>query len=1094
MDRNLERVDNFYNKKYAEASRRLKALSARYGSDSSSLYGAYSEEITDLVGVLLELRAQLRKLQWFGEVNRRGFIKITKKLDKKVPTSSVQQRYLASRVDPRAFATNASLAQDVGHINVWLAELSELGSKSSTMSPPSSIALSRVSSRTNITASTQVLDAIDSAIEQDLPTGLAEALSELAGNTTSEPATVPNSSTQKLSLSLLQRAISCRSQNCIVMLLGRIISLTENDDLNRRNCIHRLTISIGRSMAVQDADPDTTNILWDPRNIITPAEAPNFEGVSCAPREGPTTLTVVPYNSSLQLLAHLLDAMSGTQQSSIVARDSFGRMPIHYAAQYGVLDLCKILMQHMVAWGYDRENCLLKDLDWQDLEGNEPIYFSVLGGHPLTTQLLLDSYKTTSTHEDSSTLPRLRKSGQLLALATSANFSNIVSLLAKACVDVNFQDEHGETALHLAARFGHLESAKALLETCSVGTVNLNMPENTFGWTPILLASVDGHLPIVEFLVAAGADLTQPDSSGWTAIEHATLRGHMNIAKMLSAHTPAKKAPSVTKSSLLDAPRKSSSLHERTSNSSSKDSNLAQISLPVKSFGHRYLTNESMILVSLGSMDHRKDVKPVQLDNIPVAKAHATQLDTALSIVVSVLGAIGEPAVIDLPVQENISTEPIVFTTKDITKVKVLFDIVPTYAGADEQVVGRGVALLSSVKPSIGSKRMNLQGDLSVPIVSAKTLDVLGSVNFNFLVVTPFTHPNMTITETDTYWKSLAAPMVIGHRGLGKNIASRKSLQLGENTMQSFIAAANLGASYVEFDVQLTKDHVPVIYHDFLVSETGIDAPVHALTLEQFLHVGDSQSPRPSRPPSPSRKENVNASSVSHENRRRHRATSLGAMDHHQSSDMAERMKHTRDFKIQGFKGNSRGNFIQAPFTTLEEMLRKLPASIGFNIEMKYPMLFESEEHEMDTYAVELNSFVDTVLKMVYDLAGKRNIIFSSFNPDICLLLSLKQPSIPILFLSDAGTSSVGDIRASSLQEAIRFASRWNLLGVVAAAEPLVLCPRLVRVIKESGLVCVSYGSLNNEPENVKVSPLRMPVKTMQLLIHIHHSFKSEKA
>jgi glycerophosphodiester phosphodiesterase len=36
-----------------------------------------------------------------------------------------------------------------------------------------------------------------------------------------------------------------------------------------------------------------------------------------------------------------------------------------------------------------------------------------------------------------------------------------------------------------------------------------------------------------------------------------------------------------------------------------------------------------------------------------------------------------------------------------------------------------------------------------------------------------------------------------------------------------------------DLDVQLTKDHVPVIYHDFLVSETGIDAPVHTLTLEQ---------------------------------------------------------------------------------------------------------------------------------------------------------------------------------------------------------------------------------------------------------------------
>lgn len=184
---------------------------------------------------------------------------------------------------------------------------------------------------------------------------------------------------------------------------------------------------------------------------------------------------------------------------------------------------------------------------------------------------------------------------------------------------------------------------------------------------------------------------------------------------------------------------------------------------------------------------------------------------------------------------------------------------------------------------------------------------------------------------------------------------------------------------------------------------------------------------------------------------------------------MDERMKHTRDFKKKGFKGNSRGSHIQAPFATLQEMFKKVPETVGFNIEMKYPMLSESEDEEMDTYAVELNSFVDTVLKTVYDFGKGRNMIFSSFNPDICLLLSFKQPSIPVLFLTDSGTSPVGDIRASSLQEAIRFASRWNLLGVVSAAEPLVISPRLVKVVKESGLVCVSYGAINNDPSKVRL-------------------------
>ena len=56
-------------------------------------------------------------------------------------------------------------------------------------------------------------------------------------------------------------------------------------------------------------------------------------------------------------------------------------------------------------------------------------------------------------------------------------------------------------------------------------------------------------------------------------------------------------------------------------------------------------------------------------------------------------------------------------------------------------------------------------------------------------------------------------------------------------------------------------------------------------------------------------------------------------------TDMSEKMKHTRDYKQKGFKGNSRGDFIQEQFTTLEEMFKKLPEQIGFNIEMSESFL-----------------------------------------------------------------------------------------------------------------------------------------------------------
>jgi Glycerophosphoryl diester phosphodiesterase family len=36
-------------------------------------------------------------------------------------------------------------------------------------------------------------------------------------------------------------------------------------------------------------------------------------------------------------------------------------------------------------------------------------------------------------------------------------------------------------------------------------------------------------------------------------------------------------------------------------------------------------------------------------------------------------------------------------------------------------------------------------------------------------------------------------------------------------------------------DVQMTKDNVPIIYHDFLMSETGTDAPLHNISFDQVI-------------------------------------------------------------------------------------------------------------------------------------------------------------------------------------------------------------------------------------------------------------------
>ena len=124
----------------------------------------------------------------------------------------------------------------------------------------------------------------------------------------------------------------------------------------------------------------------------------------------------------------------------------------------------------------------------------------------------------------------------------------------------------------------------------------------------------------------------------------------------------------------------------------------------------------------------------------------------------------------------------------------------------------------------------------------------------------------------------------------------------------------------------------------------------------------------------------------------------------------------------------------------------------------------------MDTYAVEANHMVDTILDMVYRLAGSRAIFFSSFSPEICILLSRKQSRYPVYFLTRAGYLPSNDARAASLLGAVHFARSWNLRGIVCLSHPLVQCPHLIRYVKAVGLECISWGPFNDNPEFVRVS------------------------
>lgn len=102
---------------------------------------------------------------------------------------------------------------------------------------------------------------------------------------------------------------------------------------------------------------------------------------------------------------------------------------------------------------------------------------------------------------------------------------------------------------------------------------------------------------------------------------------------------------------------------------------------PIKSFGHRYWArDERLVLVTLGTTDLRDLLRAVDLHGIPISQNFFTELDTALSLVVSgqhrVSGVpVDVPVVVDLPLEDQHggAMDPITFGSAVVWSPRTCF-------------------------------------------------------------------------------------------------------------------------------------------------------------------------------------------------------------------------------------------------------------------------------------------------------------------------------------------------------------------------------------------------------------------------------------
>ncbi|XP_061757001.1 glycerophosphocholine phosphodiesterase GPCPD1 isoform X3 [Nerophis ophidion] len=324
-------------------------------------------------------------------------------------------------------------------------------------------------------------------------------------------------------------------------------------------------------------------------------------------------------------------------------------------------------------------------------------------------------------------------------------------------------------------------------------------------------------------------------------------------------------------------------------------------------------------------------------------------------------------------------------------------------------------------------------GVVTLPIMGRNSRQTIGKVRVDYLVIRPIAGLQCDMRASFTkYWKKRSA-LDVGHRGAGSSHAA-KHHKVRENTIASFKSAAEHGAPIVEFDVHLSKDAVPIVYHDLTCCISTkkknnktlelIEVPVKDLTFNQLQLL---------------------------------KLAHVAAMKENDLKDILEDEDEIDEHQ---------------PFPSLSQIFQALPEHVGFNIELKWicQMKDGSWDGNMSTF-FNMNKFLDIILSCVLQNGGKRRVVFSCFDPNICSMVRHKQNKYPILFLTQGISKKypeLMDIRCQTTEIAISFAQSEDILGISAHTEELLTNLSLIGEAQGKGLVVFSWGDDNNEHENRK--------------------------
>jgi ankyrin repeat protein len=280
--------------------------------------------------------------------------------------------------------------------------------------------------------------------------------------------------------------------------------------------------------ALQRGHPDIIQLILSGENVDADA----------LDNDGSTPLHLAASEAEVLSGARLL-LMHG---ANINLRNKKGQTPLHLASQRGHIDCMELLL-----------NCGAI-VDLPDNDGFTPLHLAISKVERRAAELLLKSRANINLRNDKgqTAFHQASERGDLLFMEVALTYGADVNardnddltpldlviskldesaqLLIKhgAIINLNPQNERGQTLLHLASQIGHIVRMRLLLK-CGA---DMDAFDNS-GSTPLHLAISESKLPAAEVLLKHGANTDLQNNKHQTALHLAWQHGQLDIIRLL---------------------------------------------------------------------------------------------------------------------------------------------------------------------------------------------------------------------------------------------------------------------------------------------------------------------------------------------------------------------------------------------------------------------------------------------------------------------------------------------------------------------------------------------------------------------------------